>query len=74
LLAINKLIDLFSEQDDLYLSDLAELRLREIQHKHDLKELKMHLNNITTFKHTDLVGEIQFKSNYPEANKKTYAC
>jgi len=68
LLVIDKLINSFSEQGDVYLSDIAELKLKEIQYKHDLKELQMHLNSVTTFQHTDIVGEIQLKTNHPKSN------
>jgi len=68
LLAIDKLINLFSEKEDVYLSDLAELKLKKIQYKHDLTELEMHLTNITNFQHTDLVGEMQLKINHPKSN------
>ena len=69
LLIIDKYINYISdEQNDIYVSNVAELKLKEIEYKYELDELNRNSNNINSFKKTDLVRETQFRINTPESN------
>ena len=68
LLTIDKFINYISEQNDIYVSDVADLKLKQIEYNYQLLELKMYLTNMKSLKNTDLVGETQYKTNYPPSN------
>ena len=68
LLTIDKFINYISEQNDIYVSDVADLKLKQIEYNYQLLELKNYLTNMKSLKNTDLVGETQYKTNYPPSN------
>jgi hypothetical protein len=67
LLTIDKFINYISE-NEIYVSNVAELKLKEIEYKYQLAELNRFIKNIETYKDTDLIGESVYKTNYPESN------
>ena len=67
LLTIDKYINYISE-NDIYVSNVAELKLKEIEFKHELAELYEYSNNINNYKNTDLVGKSVYISNHPKSN------
>ena len=75
LLTIDKFINYIYEQNDIYVSNVGELKLKEIEYKYKLAELHRYFNNKENYKNTDIVGEIEFKTNYPKSNltKLTFA-
>ena len=66
LLTIGKFINDISEQNDMYISDVAELKLKEIEYKYQLNELNLNLNNIINFKPTNIAGETKLETIYPD--------
>ena len=68
MLTIDKFINTITKDNNIYISDVAELKLKEIEYRYQLKELNIHLSNMESFRKTDLVKEIQFKTNYPKSN------
>ena len=75
LLTIDKFINFIAKDNDIYTSDVAELKLKEIDYKFKLEGLNMQLSNMQSFRKTDLVEEIIIKTNYPKSNtiKLTFA-
>jgi len=68
LLTIDKYISFIVKDNDVYMSDVAVLKLKEIDYKDNLKNINRHLNNAESFKDTDLIGETVYKANYPKSN------
>ena len=62
LLTIDKFINTITKDNNIYISDVAELKLKEIEYTHILKELKRHLGNMHEFRHTGLIKEIQLST------------
>ena len=67
LLTINKFIGTITQGNNIYLSDVAELKLKEIEYNHKLVELNNYLAKVENFKKTDLVSETVFWTNYSES-------
>jgi len=68
LLTLDKFINYIFEKNDIYISDIAQLKLKEIEYNYDLAQLNMHLNHAETFRNTNIVGETMYKTNYPPSN------
>ena len=68
LLTIDQFINYISERNDIYVSNVGELKLKEIDYKYELAEFNRQFNNIDNYKKTDLIGEIVYKTNYPKSN------
>ena len=75
MLTIDKFINFIAKDNDVYMSDVVELKLKEIDFKFKLEGLNMQLSNMQSFRKTDLVEEIIIKTNYPKSNtiKLTFA-
>ena len=65
MVTIVKFINFIAEDNDVYTSDVAELKLKEIDYRFELKELNMLLSNLKNFSNTNLIGEIELKTSYP---------
>ena len=68
LLTVDKFITTITNDNNIYISDVAELKLKEIEYNYEIKELNMHLSNIQSFRKTNLVKEIQYYTDYPKSN------
>ena len=68
MLTLDKFINYIFEKNDIYISDIAQLKLKEIEYNYDLAQLNMHLNHAETFRNTNIVGETMYKTNYPPSN------
>ena len=68
LLTIDKYINFIVKDNDVYMSDVAVLKLKEIDYKDELTNINRKLNNAEAFKNTDLVAPTVYKTNYPKSN------
>jgi hypothetical protein len=68
LLTIDKYINFIVKDNDVYMSDVAVLKLKEIDYKDELTNINRHLNSAAHFKKTDAIGETVYKTNYPKSN------